>query len=95
MPVCILKLIKIDRNVSLLTLVESKEEIRQRSLLRLKMARILYKNDTIPNETVFNSLTTTIFEHRYMRSGTAKQWTLPGAFYFSTLVVTLIGKVFI
>ena len=73
-------------------LVESKEEVRQRSLLRRKAARILYKNETIQNETVFNSLTTEMFENRHVRSGTTKQWTYPGAFYFSTLVVTLIGK---
>lgn len=72
--------------------MESKEEVRQRATLRLKMARILYKNDTIQNETVFNSLTTAIFENRHTRNGTAKQWTFPGAFYFSTLVVTLIGN---
>ncbi|CAF1374381.1 unnamed protein product [Rotaria magnacalcarata] len=71
--------------------LESKEEARQRAMLRLRMARILYKNDTIQNESVFNSLTTAIFENRHVRSGTAKQWTFPGAFYFSTLVVTLIG----
>jgi hypothetical protein len=63
-----------------------------RAVLRSKMARILYKNDTIPNETVFVSLTTAIFDNRHFRNGTAKQWTFPGAFYFSTLVVTLIGK---
>jgi hypothetical protein len=73
-------------------LVESKEEVRLRAYLRQKMARILYKNDTIPNEMAFISLTTTIFEHRHFRSGTTRQWTFPGAFYFSTLVVTLIGK---
>ena len=73
-------------------LVESKEEARLRAALRLRMARILYKNDTIQNETIFHSLTTTIFEHRHVRTGTAKQWTFPGAFYFSTLVVTLIGN---
>ena len=56
------------------------------------MARILYKNETIPNETTFHMLTSTIFENRHVRTGTAKQWTFPGAFYFSTLVVTLIGK---
>jgi hypothetical protein len=72
--------------------VESKEEVRLRSDLRHKIARILYKNETIPNETVFISLTTAIFENRHVRSGTARQWTFPGAFYFSTLVVTLIGK---
>ncbi len=72
--------------------MESKEEVRLRQLLRKRMALILYKNDTIPNETVFNSLTTAIFEHRHFRSGTTRQWTFPGAFYFSTLVVTLIGK---
>jgi len=72
--------------------VESKEEVRLRSDLRLRIARILYKNETIPNETVFISLTTAIFENRHVRSGTARQWTFPGAFYFSTLVVTLIGK---
>ena len=74
--------------------MESKEEARLRTALRLRMARILYKNDTIQNESIFNSLTTAIFEHRHVRSGTAKQWTYPGAFYFSTLVVTLIGKKF-
>jgi len=73
-------------------LVESKEEIRLRQSLRTKLARILYKSDTIPNETLFISLTTAIFENRHFRNGTAKQWTFPGAFYFSTLVVTLIGK---
>jgi hypothetical protein len=72
--------------------VESKEEARLRTIYRQRIARILYKNDTIPNEHVFNSLTTAIFDHRQVRSGTAKQWTFPGAFYFSTLVVTLIGK---
>jgi hypothetical protein len=72
--------------------VESKEEAHSREVLRLKMARILYKNDTIQNETVFHILTTAIFENRHVRSGTAKQWTFPGAFYFSTLVVTLIGN---
>lgn len=71
--------------------MESKEEARTRAALRLRMARILYKNDTIQNETIFHNLTTTIFENRHVRSGTAKQWTFPGAFYFSTLVVTLIG----
>jgi hypothetical protein len=74
--------------------VESKEEAILRAALRLKMARILYKNDTIQNETLFHMLTTTIFEHRHVRSGTGKQWTFPGAFYFSTLVVTLIGNLF-
>lgn len=74
--------------------VESKEEARMRALLRVKMARILYKNDTIQNETIFHSLTTAIFDNRHVRTGTAKQWTFPGAFYFSTLVVTLIGKFF-
>lgn len=73
--------------------MESKEEAAQRQELRLKMARILYKNTTIQNETIFNSLTTSIFENRHVRNGTTKQWTFPGAFYFSTLVVTLIGKV--
>jgi hypothetical protein len=72
--------------------VESKEEVRLRALLRQRMARILYKNDTIPNETLFISLTSAIFENRHFRSGTTRQWTFPGAFYFSTLVVTLIGK---
>lgn len=72
--------------------MESKEEARTRAALRLRMARILYKSDTIPNETVFHGLTTLIFENRHVRSGTAKQWTFPGAFYFSTLVVTLIGN---
>ena len=72
--------------------VESKEEARLRAVLRVKMARILYKNDTIPNETMFHILTSAIFENRHVRPGTAKQWTFPGAFYFSTLVVTLIGK---
>ncbi len=72
--------------------MESKEEARLRDFLRVKMARILYKNDTIQNETIFHSLTTSIFENRHVRSGTAKQWTFPGAFYFSTLVVSLIGK---
>lgn len=75
--------------------VESKEEARIRAALRLRMARILYKNDTIQNEAIFHSLTTTIFDNRHVRSGTAKQWTFPGAFYFSTLVVTLIGKILI
>ncbi len=74
--------------------VESKEEARLRAALRVKMARILYKNDTIQNETLFHSLTTAIFDNRHVRTGTAKQWTFPGAFYFSTLVVTLIGKDF-
>jgi hypothetical protein len=73
-------------------LVESKEEARLRAHYRLRLARILYKNDTIPNEAQFNAITSTIFEHRHVRSGTTKQWTFPGAFYFSTLVVTLIGK---
>ena len=72
--------------------VESKEEARMRGVLRARMARILYKNDTIQNETVFISLTTLIFDNRHVRTGTAKQWTFPGAFYFSTLVVTLIGE---
>jgi hypothetical protein len=72
--------------------VESKEEARLRATLRAKMARILYKNDTIQNEAVFHNLTTSIFENRHVRMGTAKQWTFPGAFYFSTLVVTLIGN---
>ncbi len=72
--------------------VESKEEARLRLALRTKMARILYKNDTIQNETIFHSLTTAIFDNRHVRTGTAKQWTFPGAFYFSTLVVTLIGN---
>ena len=72
--------------------MESKEEARICDVLRTRMARILYKNDTIQNETLFHMLTTTIFEHRHVRTGTAKQWTFPGAFYFSTLVVTLIGK---
>ena len=58
------------------------------------MARILYKNDTIQNETSFHSVTTAVFENRHIRTGTTKQWTFPGAFYFSTLVVTLIGKFF-
>jgi hypothetical protein len=80
-------------SISLLSiLVESKEEVRLRSLYRLRMARILYKNETIQNETTFTSLTTLIFENRHVRNGTTKQWTFPGAFYFSTLVVTLIGK---
>ncbi len=72
--------------------MESKEEARIRAALKVKMARILYKNDTIQNETVFHMLTTAIFENRHVRTGTAKQWTFPGAFYFSTLVVTLIGN---
>ncbi len=72
--------------------MESKEEARLRLALRTKMARILYKNDTIQNETIFHSLTTAIFDNRHVRTGTAKQWTFPGAFYFSTLVVTLIGN---
>jgi hypothetical protein len=72
--------------------VESKEEARIRAALKVKMARILYKNDTIQNETLFHLLTTAIFENRHVRTGTAKQWTFPGAFYFSTLVVTLIGN---
>jgi hypothetical protein len=72
--------------------VESKEEIRLRAALRLRLAQILYKNNTIPNETVFISLTTAIFENRHVRHGTTKQWTFFGAFYFSTLVVTLIGN---
>ncbi|CAF1321721.1 unnamed protein product [Adineta steineri] len=71
--------------------LESKEEARLRTAMRIRMARILYKNDTIQNDTIFHMLTTTIFEHRHVRTGTAKQWTFPGAFYFSTLVVTLIG----
>ncbi|CAF3038123.1 unnamed protein product [Rotaria socialis] len=71
--------------------LESKEEARTRATLRLKMARILYRNDTIQNESAFHSLTSAIFENRHVRTGTAKQWTFPGAFYFSTLVVTLIG----
>jgi hypothetical protein len=73
-------------------LVESKEEARSRAAYRLRLARILYKNDTIPNETLFIAVTSAIFENRHVRSGTTKQWTFPGAFYFSTLVVTLIGK---
>ncbi len=72
--------------------MESKEEARIRAALKVKMARILYKNDTIQNETLFHLLTTAIFENRHVRTGTAKQWTFPGAFYFSTLVVTLIGN---
>ena len=72
--------------------VESKEEAKMRGILRARMARILYKSDTIQNETVFISLTTLIFDNRHVRTGTAKQWTFPGAFYFSTLVVTLIGE---
>ena len=56
------------------------------------MARILYKNDTIQNETLFHTFTTAVFENRHIRTGTTKQWTFPGAFYFSTLVVTLIGE---
>ncbi|UJR21873.1 hypothetical protein I4U23_024946 [Adineta vaga] len=71
--------------------LESKEEHHSRTLLRQRIARILFKNDTIPNETVFISLTTAIFDSRHFRTGTTKQWTFPGAFYFSTLVVTLIG----
>jgi hypothetical protein len=74
--------------------VESKEEIRLRAVLRSKLSRILYKNETILNEAAFNSLTSAIFDNRHVRSGTTKQWTFPGAFYFSTLVVTLIGKFF-
>ena len=72
--------------------MESKEEVRLRDHYRRKMAQILYKNNTIQNETIFTSLTTAIFENRHVRNGTTKQWTFPGAFYFSTLVVTLIGK---
>ncbi len=75
--------------------MESKEEARLRAMYRLKMARILYKNDTIQNETIFTIVTTAIFEHRHVRSGTTKQWTFPGAFYFSTLVVTLIGMFYL
>ncbi len=75
--------------------MESKEEARLRGVLRTKMARILYKSETIPNETLFISLTSAIFENRHVRSGTTRQWTFPGAFYFSTLVVTLIGKFYI
>ncbi len=75
--------------------VESKEEARMRLVLRKRMALILYRNDTIQNESVFNNLTTAIFENRHVRNGTSKQWTFPGAFYFSTLVVTLIGKFFL
>ncbi|CAF1146940.1 unnamed protein product [Rotaria sordida] len=71
--------------------LESKEEAIIRATLRLRMARILYKNDTIQNESAFHSLTTAIFENRHVRTGTTKQWTFPGAFYFSILVVTLIG----
>jgi len=78
-----------------LFLVESKEEVRLRTIYRQRLARILYKNDTIPNETLFIAVTSAIFENRHVRSGTTKQWTFPGAFYFSTLVVTLIGKLHI
>lgn len=72
--------------------VESKEEHQLRALLRQRIARILFKNETIPNEALFISLTTAIFDSRHFRTGTTKQWTFPGAFYFSTLVVTLIGR---
>ncbi|CAF3658408.1 unnamed protein product [Adineta steineri] len=71
--------------------LESKREIANRLIYKQKIARILYRTDTVPNETLFVSLTTAIFENRHFRRGTAKQWTFPGAFYFSTLVVTLIG----
>ena len=76
-----------------LSLVESKEEHNLRENLEARIARILFKNETIRNEVLFTSLTTAIFDSRHFRSGTTKQWTFPGAFYFSTLVVTLIGKV--
>ena len=79
-------------SVLLLFSVEAKEEAKMRILLRQRIARILYKNETIPNEYIFNNLVTAIFEHRHVRPGTAKQWTFPGAFYFSTLVITLIGE---
>lgn len=72
--------------------MEAKEEVRLRGEYRRRLARILYKNDTIPDEMMFNALTSKIFEHRHVRNGTSKQWTFSGAFYFSTLVVTLIGK---
>lgn len=78
---------------NLFVLVESKEEHNLREILRAKIARILFKNETIHNEVLFTSLTTAIFDSRHFRSGTTKQWTFPGAFYFSTLVVTLIGKI--
>ena len=73
--------------------MESKEEHNLREILEARIARILFKNETIRNEVLFTSLTTAIFDSRHFRSGTTKQWTFPGAFYFSTLVVTLIGKV--
>lgn len=72
--------------------MEAKQEVTLRTEYRRRIARILYKNDTIVDEAHFNSLTTRIFEHRHVRNGTSKQWTFSGAFYFSTLVVTLIGK---
>ena len=74
-------------------LVESKEESTIRNQLRIRMARIIFKSDKILDETVLNSVTAKIFDSRNIRNGTTKQWTFPGAFYFSTLVVTLIGKI--
>ncbi|CAF1571332.1 unnamed protein product [Adineta ricciae] len=71
--------------------LESKEEHNLREILQARISRILFKNETIHNEVLFTSLTTAIFDSRHFRSGTTKQWTFPGAFYFSTLVVTLIG----
>ena len=72
--------------------VEAKQEVVLRAEYRRRLARILYKNETILDEAHFNYLTTRIFEHRHVRNGTSKQWTFSGAFYFSTLVVTLIGR---
>lgn len=72
--------------------MEAKQEVALRAEYRRRLARILFKNETIPDEALFNALTTKIFEHRHFRNGTSKQWTFSGAFYFSTLVVTLIGK---
>ena len=85
-------LVSSDKTFPVFFIVESKEEAIARATYRSRIARILYKNETIPNETLFISITTMIFENRHVRSGTTKQWTFPGAFYFSTLVVTLIGK---
>jgi hypothetical protein len=95
MPVSILLTMKLYNDLLCHLLVESKEEAHMRLLLRSRIARILYKNETIPNENIFISLTSVIFDNRHFRSGTTRQWTFPGAFYFSTLVVTLIGKDYI
>ena len=78
--------------IVLVCLVEATQEVKLRTEHRKRIARILFKNETIPDEALFNAVTTKIFEHRHVRNGTSKQWTFFGAFYFSTLVVTLIGK---